>query len=94
MQRWWDRQLGVGQALNGAPTAEGKAIIAAAAGDLPQVRALLDFLPAAGTPLGRTARFERNGQTFVVPLGSLTGSQSSTYDDWQTFDSYRSSLER
>lgn len=84
VQRWWDRQLGVGQALNGAPTAEGKAILNAAAGDLPQVRALLDFLPAAGTPLGRTASFVRNGQTFVVPLGSLTGSQSSTYDDWQT----------
>src|SRR5829696_2466127 len=84
IQRWWDRQLGVGQTLNGAPTAEGKEIIRQAAGDLPQVRALLDFLPAAATPLNRTARFVRNGQTFVVPLGSLTGSQSSTYDDWQT----------
>ena len=34
IQRWWDRQLGVGQALNGAPTAAGKEIIRAAAGDL------------------------------------------------------------
>ncbi|HKZ01466.1 MAG TPA: carboxypeptidase regulatory-like domain-containing protein, partial [Pyrinomonadaceae bacterium] len=83
IQRWWDRQLGVGQALNGAPTAEGKQILQQAAGDLPQVRALLDFLPAAQTPLNRTATFVRNGQTFTVPLGSLTGSQSSTYDDWQ-----------
>ncbi|HEU0254100.1 MAG TPA: carboxypeptidase regulatory-like domain-containing protein, partial [Pyrinomonadaceae bacterium] len=79
IQRWWDRQLGIGQALNGAPTAEGKAIINAAAGDLPQVRALLDFLPAAATPLNQTVRFVRNGQTFVVPVGSLTGSQASTY---------------
>jgi hypothetical protein len=84
LQRWWDRQLGVGQTLNGAPTAEGKAIIQQAAGDLPQVRALLDFLPAAATPLGRTVSFTRNGQTFAVPVGSLTGSQSSTYDDWQS----------
>jgi len=84
VQRWWDRQLGVGQTLNGAPTAAGKAIIEQAAGDLPQVRALLDFLPAATAPLNQTVRFERNGQTFVVPVGSLTGSQSSTYDDWQT----------
>ena len=84
VQRWWDRQLGIGQALNGAPTAEGKEIIRAAAGDLPQVRALLDFLPAAATPLNQSVRFVRNGQTFVVPVGSLTGSQSSTYDDWQT----------
>ena len=84
LQRWWDRQLGVGQELKGAPTAEGKAIIAAAAGDLPQVRALLDFLPAAATPLNQTVRFQRNGQTFIVPVGSLTGSQASTYDDWQS----------
>ena len=84
IQRWWDRQLGVGSTLNGAPTAAGKEIIRQAAGDLPQVRALLDFLPAAATPLNRTASFERNGQTFVVPLGSLSGSQASTYDDWQT----------
>ena len=84
IQRWWDRQLGVGQALNGAPTAAGKAIIEQAAGDLPQVRALLDFLPAAATPLNQTVRFQRNGQTFIVPVGSLTGSQASTYDDWQT----------
>ena len=84
IQRWWDRQLGVGQTLNGAPTAAGKAIIEQAAGDLPQVRALLDFLPAATTPLNQTVRFQRNGQTFVVPIGSLTGSQASTYDDWQT----------
>ncbi len=84
VQRWWDRQLGVGQTLNGAPTAAGKAIIEQAAGDLPQVRALLDFLPAATTPLNQTVRFQRNGQTFVVPVGSLTGSQASTYDDWQT----------
>jgi hypothetical protein len=84
LQRWWDRQLGVGQTLNGAPTAAGKAIIEQAAGDLPQVRALLDFLPAATSPLNQTVRFVRNGQTFVVPVGSLTGSQSSTYDDWQT----------
>lgn len=84
VQRWWDRQLGIGQTLNGAPTAAGKEIIRQAAGDLPQVRALLDFLPAAATPLNQTVQFVRNGQTFVVPVGSLTGSQSSTYDDWQT----------
>ena len=84
IQRWWDRQLGVGATLNGAPTAAGKAILEQAAGDLPQVRALLDFLPAAATPLNRTATFQRNGQTFTVPLGALSGSQSSTYDDWQT----------
>jgi hypothetical protein len=70
--------------LNGAPTAEGKTILRNAAGDLPQVRALLDFLEPAQTPLNQTVRFVRNGQTFNVPVGSLTGSQASTYDDWQS----------
>jgi hypothetical protein len=84
LQRWFDRQLGVGTSLNGAPTAEGKQIIQQAAGNLPQVRALLDFLPAAQTPLNKTVRFERNGQTFFVPIGTLTGSQPSAFNDWQT----------
>ncbi|HZB45834.1 MAG TPA: hypothetical protein VE360_11340, partial [Pyrinomonadaceae bacterium] len=84
IQRWWDRQLGVGTTLNGAPTEAGRQVLAAAAGDLPQVRALLDFLPAAQTPINRTAVFERNGQRFTVPLGSLTGSQPSAFNDWQT----------
>lgn len=84
IQRWWDRNLGVGQAVNGAPTAQGKAILEQAAGTRPQVRALLDFLPAAQTPLGTSAKFVVGGQTFNVPLGSLTGSQPSIFNDWQT----------
>ena len=84
IQRWFDRQLGVGTTLNGAPTEAGRQVLAAAAGNLPQVQALLRFLPAAQTPINRSARFVRNGQTFVVPLGSLTGSQPSLFNDWQT----------
>lgn len=84
IQRWFDRQLGVGTTLNGAPTEAGRQVLQAAAGDLPQVRALLRFLPAAQTPIASSARFERNGQTFVVPLGALTGSQPSLFNDWQT----------
>ncbi len=84
IQRWWDRQLGVGTTLNGAPTEAGRQIIQAQAGNLPQVQALLKFLPAAQTPTASTARFERNGQIFTVPLGLLTGSQPSAFNDWQT----------
>lgn len=86
LQRWWDRSLGVGTTLNGAPTEAGRAIIQAQAGHLPHVAALLRFLPAAQTPLASTARFisPLNGQTFTVPLGSLTGSQGSAFNDWQT----------
>jgi hypothetical protein len=83
IQRWWDRQLGVGTTLNGAPTEAGRAVLAAAAGDLPQVQALLRFLPAAQSPIGQNTTFTRGGQTFTVPLGSLTGSQPSAFNDWQ-----------
>jgi hypothetical protein len=73
-QRWTDRALGSGQTLNGAPTEAGRQVLQQAAGSLPQVQALLKHLPAAQTPLGRSATFTLNGQTYVVPLGSITSS--------------------
>lgn len=85
IQRWFDRQLGVGTTLRGAPTQAGKDIIAAEYGNRPQVAALLRFLPAAQSPIGTTARFiGRDGTTKLVPLGALTGSQPSLFNDWQT----------
>src|SRR6185503_9398422 len=42
------------------------------------------FLPAAQTPIGTSASFVANGQTFAVPLGALTGATSFSFDDWQT----------
>jgi hypothetical protein len=48
------------------------------------VAALLRFLPAAQTPIGTSASFIANGQNFNVPLGSLTGATSFSFDDWQT----------
>ena len=82
-QRWSDRQLGSGTTLNGAPTAEGRQILQAAAGNLPHVAALLKHLPVAQTPIGKTAPFTLNGQTFNVPLGSLTGSTAFFFDNHQ-----------
>jgi len=82
-QRWSDRQLGSGTTLNGAPTAEGRAILQAAAGGLPQVAALLKHLPVAQAPIGRSAPFSINGQNFNVPLGSLTGATSFFFDNHQ-----------
>ncbi|HEX8560248.1 MAG TPA: carboxypeptidase regulatory-like domain-containing protein [Pyrinomonadaceae bacterium] len=86
IQRWFDRQLGVGQTLRGAPTAAGRAVLQAEAGDRQQVQALLRFLPAAQTPISTTAKFisPRDGLEKVVQLGSLTGSQPSLFNDWQT----------
>ena len=83
-QRWTDRKLGSGFTLNGAPTDAGRQILQSAAGTRPQVEALLKFLPAAQTPTGKTANFTIGGQTFTVPLGSLTGSSSVVYDNNQT----------
>ena len=82
-QRWSDRQLGSGTTLNGAPTAEGRQILQAAAGNLPHVAALLKHLPVAQAPIGRSAPFTLNGQTFNVPLGSLTGSTAFFFDNHQ-----------
>lgn len=82
-QRWSDRQLGSGTTLNGAPTAAGRAILQQAAGNLPQVAALLKHLPAAQQPINKNATFTLNGQQFTVPLGSLTGASSFFFDNHQ-----------
>jgi hypothetical protein len=82
-QRWSDRQLGSGFTLVGAPTEAGRQILQNAAGNRPQVQALLKYLPAAQTGGGPTRSFVLNGQTFNVPTGSITGSASSFFDDHQ-----------
>ena len=81
-QRWTDRRLGVGFTLTGAPSDAGRQVLQAAAGNRPQVQALLKHLPA-GTPNGRSATFTLGGQTYTVPLGSLTGSATQRLDDNQ-----------
>ena len=81
-QRWTNRELGSGFTLRGAPTEAGRAILQSVAGTRPQVAALLRFLPA-GTANGQTRSFTLNGQTFVVPLGDITGSSSIKFDDDQ-----------
>ncbi|MCY7345690.1 MAG: TonB-dependent receptor [Pyrinomonadaceae bacterium] len=80
-QRWTDRQLGSGFTLNGAPTDAGRAVLQQFA-NRPQIAALLQFLPA-GTPNGQTRSFTVGGQTFVVPLGNLTGSSSFKFNSDQ-----------
>lgn len=82
-QRWSDRRLGSGTTLNGAPTEAGRQVLQAGAGDVPQVQALLRHLPAAQAPISQSATFTRGGQTFTVPLGSLTGSTSFFFDNHQ-----------
>src|SRR4030095_15489784 len=55
-QRWSDRSLVSGPTLNGAPTAAGRAVLQAVAGNRPQVQALLNSVPT-GTPNGTFATF-------------------------------------
>jgi hypothetical protein len=86
IQRWYDRQLGTGTTLNGAPTEAGRQVLQTIVGNRPQVAALLKYLPAAQgacSPACAPATFTVNNQTFSVPLGSLGGSQPSAFDDWQ-----------
>lgn len=81
--RWTDHRFASGTAIGGAPTAEGQTIIRNAVGTLPQIRALLDNLPAAQTPSGSTVRFNYRGAAYVVPVGTLSGAASNTLDAWQ-----------
>jgi outer membrane receptor protein involved in Fe transport len=83
LQRWWDRRFQQGQTIQGAPTEAGRQILQTQVGNRPQVQALLAFLPAAQAPNGQTTTFTANGQTFTVPLGSLTGSSPFVFNDWQ-----------
>jgi hypothetical protein len=89
LQRWWDRQLGSGFTINGVPNDAGRAALQAGAGGRPQVAALLRFLPTTNGACTGTAAacaprtFTANGQTFSVPIGSLTSSTSGQLNDWQ-----------
>jgi outer membrane receptor protein involved in Fe transport len=83
LQRWWDRRLGQGVTIQGVPTDAGRQILQTQAGTRPQVQALLNFLPTAQAPNGTSRPFTIAGTTFNVPLGSLTGSSSFLFNDWQ-----------
>ncbi len=81
-QRWTDRRLGSGFTLDGAPSDAGRAVLQSVAAGRPHVEALLKHLPA-GAPNGRSATFTLAGQTYTVPLGSLTGSGSLSLNNNQ-----------
>lgn len=83
LQRWTDRQLGSGTTINGVPTDAGRAVLQQAAGNRPQVAALLRFLPPAQRANGTSKTITVGGQSYTVPLGDLTGSTAIKFDDWQ-----------
>ena len=83
LQRWTDRRLGSGTTINGAPTEEGRRILQQVVGERPQIRALLENLPAAQTGALTSRSFALNGVTYDVPLGNITGSAAQKFDNWQ-----------
>ena len=83
LMRWTERQFAAGQAIDGAPTEEGRAALRTLAPGRPQLQALLDFLPGAQTPTGRSFTVQADGRTISVPVGLLSGAQPALLNDWQ-----------
>jgi hypothetical protein len=82
-QRWWNRQVGSGSTINGAPTAEGKAALQPFAARSAPLRALLEFLPAGNPANIAPQTFTADGRTISVPLGSLTGTAPNLVNNTQ-----------
>ena len=81
--RWTDHKYASGTPIGAAPTAEGLATLKSVVGNLPQVKAFVDNMPAAQTPTGKSVPFTYGGQTYSVPLGTLSGAASNVADYWQ-----------
>ena len=97
VQRWTDRALGSGNSISGVPTDFGKSLLQSTVGLLPQVAALLQFVPGApiqgldssGNPtfaaycIGGTLPSCAGGSRADVPTGTITGSAPSFFNNWQ-----------
>jgi hypothetical protein len=76
--KWTDSQYQSSASINGAPTAAGRATLQQYFGNLPQVQALLKFVPP-GT--ANVSTVFAGGQ--AIEIGSLTGSLPATFDATQ-----------
>ena len=82
-QRWWDRQLGTGSTISGAPTADGRTLLQPFAGRNPAVKALLDFLPAGNGIAATPEQVVIDGRTLSIPRAALTGAAPNAIDNTQ-----------
>ena len=83
-QRWTDRRLAAGVTIRGVPTQAGRELLNSIAGDRQTVKILLDNLPAAQAPVsGLMAIVNVGGRSVAIPLGTLTGSSTQAFNDWQ-----------
>lgn len=76
--KWTDRQFGSGVTINGAPSAAGRATLQQSFGQLPQVQALLAFVPPG---VSNFTNITAGGQ--VIQVGNLTASSPVTSDNTQ-----------
>ena len=97
VQRWTDRQQGSGTSISGVPTDMGRMQLQSTIGSRPQVSALLRFLPGAATQdinssgnptfatycLGGTLPACSGGTRVNIPTGTITGSSTSFFNNWQ-----------
>jgi hypothetical protein len=84
LQRWTDRRFSGGTSFQGAPTAEGRALLESLAGDQPTVKILLEHVPAAQAPVaGLSKPLRVGGRTVDIPLGTLSGTSNIRFNDWQ-----------
>jgi hypothetical protein len=81
--RQTDRVFAAGSSIRGLPTAEGQTVLRNAVGSLPQIRAFLDNAPPAQTTEGAPLRFNFGGQSFSVPVGTLSGAAPNLLNAWQ-----------
>jgi hypothetical protein len=76
--KWTDRQFSSGTTINGAPTSQGRATLQQYFGSLPQVKALLGFVPPG---VSNFSNVSAGGQ--VIQVGNLTASSPVTFDNTQ-----------
>jgi hypothetical protein len=81
--RWTDRLFASGTAITGAPTEAGRQALASIAAGRPQIRALLDNLPAAQAPSGQAFTVNADGRSISVPYGTLSGAAPNSFEAWQ-----------
>jgi hypothetical protein len=78
-----DRVFQAGSSIAGLPTSEGQTVLRNAVGTRPQIQAFLNNAPPAQTTEGTPATFTANGQSYVVPVGTLSGAAPNLLNAWQ-----------
>jgi len=79
-----DNRFASGTAIGAAPTEAGRQALQSIAASRPQVRALLENLPAAQTSIGASINVTADGRTINVPTGTLAGAAPNTFAAWQS----------